>query len=151
MQSFCKNILFLFLAATVVLLVSCKKQGNGTLEVNNISYTSCLNHTDKLAKQSKSYDHPDSISVRYENGTAYITHYNLALNCAFEVTGVLVDASVDGSTITIDEYIDSNGPIADCICETNNSFQIDNISPGTYTLIFNSCYPEPYSVSCTFE
>ena len=117
---------------------------------SHISFTECKSHTDKTAKANPAWGDPDSVSVDYADGTAFITHYNLLVNCGFFQSGILVDISVDGSTITINEHENPDGPQADCMCTTDNSFHIDNIPPGTYTLVFTNWYPEPYSMAVTF-
>ena len=143
------------LAAATALLVTtlaiaCNKTGDTSrIAVQNISNNGCIYHTDQASLVEKDRDFStDSIGCSYSHGTLSITHYNLLLNCAFEVGGIDVDIVTEGNTITISEY-EHDGPIADCICFTDNSFQIANLPHGTYTLVFLSCYPEPYRVTIT--
>ncbi len=142
------------LAATALLVttlaIACNKTGDTSrIAVQNISNNGCIYHTDHASLVEKDQDFStDSIGYSYSHGTLYITHYNLLLNCAFEVGGIDVDIVTEGNTITISEY-EHDGPIADCICFTDNSFQIANLPHGTYTLVFLSCYPEPYRVTIT--
>ncbi len=142
------------LAATALLVttiaIACNKTGDTSrIAVQNISNNGCIYHTDQASLVEKDQDFStDSIGYSYSHGTLYITHYNLLLNCAFEVGGIDVDIVTEGNTITISEY-EHDGPIADCICFTDNSFQIANLPHGTYTLVFLSCYPEPYRVTIT--
>ncbi|MCR4658877.1 MAG: hypothetical protein K5650_01105 [Bacteroidales bacterium] len=112
--------------------------------VSNIDYTPC--HQDSY----KGHVHPDSVSLRYDNGTVYVTHYNLTVNCAFQEGGIIVYMTTRGSRITINEYENPDGPQADCMCETDNSFQINNVPPGTYTFVFKNWNPSPYTMECTF-
>ncbi|MBQ5976391.1 MAG: hypothetical protein IJL48_11875 [Bacteroidales bacterium] len=142
------------LAATALLVttlaIACNKTGDTSrITVQNISNNGCIYHTDHASLVEKDQDFStDSIGYSYSHGTLYITHYNLLLNCAFEAGGIDVDIVTEGNTITIREY-EHDGPIADCICFTDNSFQIANLPHGTYTLVFLSCYPEPYRVTIT--
>ena len=142
------------LAATALLVttlaIACNKTGDTSrITVQNISNNGCIYHTDQASLVEKDQDFgTDSIGYSYSHGTLYITHYNLLLNCAFEAGGIDVDIVTEGNTITISEY-EHDGPIADCICFTDNSFQIANLPHGTYTLVFLSCYPEPYRVTIT--
>ena len=142
------------LAATALLVttlaIACNKTGDTSrITVQNISNNGCIYHTDHASLVEKDQDFStDSIGYSYSHGTLYITHYNLLLNCAFEAGGIDVDVVTEGNTITIREY-EHDGPIADCICFTDNSFQIANLPHGTYTLVFLSCYPEPYRVTIT--
>lgn len=142
------------LAATALLVttlaIACNKTGDTSrITVQNISNNGCIYHTDQEALEEKDQGFgTDSIGYSYSHGTLSITHYNLLLNCAFKVGGIDVDIVTEGNTITISEY-EHDGPIADCICFTDNSFQIANLPHGTYTLVFLSCYPEPYRVTIT--
>lgn len=142
------------LAATALLVttlaIACNKTGDTSrITVQNISNNGCIYHTDQASLEEKDQDFStDSIGYSYSHGTLSITHYNLLLNCAFEAGGIDVDIVTEGNTITISEY-EHDGPIADCICFTDNSFQIANLPHGTYTLVFLSCYPEPYRVTIT--
>ena len=131
-----------------------KEPGDGDaskMTVSHISFTECKGHTDKEAKASPVWGDPDSVSISYDDGTVHITHYNLLVNCAFEQGGIIVDLVVDGSTLTIDECDNPNGPLANCMCTTDNSFDIDNVPHGTYTLVFKNWYPEPHSQTVTFQ
>ena len=142
------------LAATALLVtmlaIACNKTvDTSRITVQNISNNGCIYHTDHASLVEKDQDFgTDSIGYSYSHGTLYITHYNLLLNCAFEAGGIDVDIVTEGNTITISEY-EHDGPIADCICFTDNSFQIANLPHGTYTLVFLSWYPEPYRVTIT--
>lgn len=146
------NTVFLALLLVGALAASsCDKEkgDDSSAAVSNISFTPCGNHTDALAKADPIWGDPDSVSIRYANGTVFITHYNLEVNCGFEQDGVAVDIAVDGSTITISEH-EVGYPLADCMCTTDNSFRIDNIPSGTYTLVFTNWSPSPHSVTCSF-
>ena len=142
------------LAATALLVttlaIACNKTGDTSrIAVQNISNNGCIYHTDQASLVEKDQDFStDSIGYSYSHGTLSITHYNLLLNCAFEAGGIDVDIVTEGNTITISEY-EHDGPIADCICFTDNSFQIANLPHGTYTLVFLSWYPEPYRITIT--
>ena len=148
-----KVFLFGTLLCLVAMFAACKKNENGDIskaKVSHISYIDCKNHTDKLAKADPNFGDPDSVIISYADGAAHITHYNLLVNCGFELGGIVVDLDIDGSTITINEHENLDGPQADCLCTTDNSFQIDNLPRGTYTLVFQNWYPEPYSQTVTF-
>ena len=145
-----KTTVAAMLLAGAVIVLACNKEGDASqATVQNISDNGCIYHTDKQALEEKGlFDDTDSLGYSYSHGTLYITHYNLLVNCAFEVNGIDVDITVDGSTITISEH-EHGGPLANCICRTDNSFQIAHLPHGTYTLVFNSWYPSPYSVTIT--
>ena len=138
------------LLLTGMVAVACHKEGDATkATVQNISNTGCSYHTDKQALEEKGlFDDNDSVSYSYSHGTLSITHHNLFVNCCFEEGGIDVDITVNADTITIREY-EHDGPLCDCICRTDNSFQIAHLPHGTYTLVFLSWYPEPYSITVT--
>lgn len=138
------------LCALAMMAACGDKDTNGGVKVSHITFTGCKNHTDKEAKGDPIWGDPDSVSVSYVDGSIHVTHYNLLVNCAFGEGGIIVDLTVEGSTIKIDEHENPNGPLANCMCTTDNSFRIDNIPHGTYTLVFGNWYPEPYSMTVTF-
>lgn len=139
----------LLLTGTLAVLACNKEGGTSRVTVQNITNNGCKTHTDKQALEAKDISTAtDSIGYSYSRGTLYITHYNLLVNCSFEVGGIDVDIDIQGDTITINEY-EHDGPLADCICFTDNSFQIAHMPHGTYTLVFLSCYPEPYRLTVT--
>ena len=139
----------LLLSGTIAVLACNKESDASQASVQNISNNGCIYHTDKQAVEEKGlFDDNDSLSYSYSHGTLNITHHNLLVNCCFEKGGIDVDMTVDADTITIREY-EHDGPLCDCICRTDNSFQIAHLPHGTYTLVFLSWYPEPYSVTIT--
>jgi hypothetical protein len=122
------------------------------VEVNhNARHSKCLSHTDKDAK---GFYTPDSASVVYDAARQHlhVTHHNLAVNCgtAAMVGGIIVTAIRNGQTIDIYEHEDEGNPQADCMCDVDNEFDLYSIEPGTYTLVFHSCYPEPLVASFSF-
>ena len=139
----------LLLSGTIVVLACGKESDASKATVQNISNNGCIYHTDKQALEEKGlFDDTDSLSYSYSHGTLYITHHNLLVNCCFEEGGIAVDMTVDADTITIREY-EHDGALCNCICRIDNSFQIAHLPHGTYTLVFLSWYPEPYSVTIT--
>lgn len=116
----------------------------------NAHHSPCLLHTD--AEAAKGFENPDSLGVEYRNGTLHVTHYNLMVNCGIAAMdgGIEVRVVREGSTITINELEDENAPMANCMCEVNNEFDISGVEPGTYTIVLNSWYPEPRSFTYTF-
>lgn len=146
----CKTIAAALLLAATAIVMACDKDGNTSqATVQNITNNGCHSHTDLLALAEKDpYSDTDSLSYAYNHGTLHLTHHNLLVNCAFEEGGIDVDITVEGNTISIREY-EHSGPLADCICRTDNSFQITHLPHGTYTLVFLSWYPEPRSFTIT--
>lgn len=138
-----KVLPLLALALVVFLFSSCKKDGNGgktesegcekLVEVSEISYTPC--HEQELKNDP---DYPDSLSVYCNGGIIYVTHHNLELMCGFTDIRVVV-VSFQNDTINLQErgvYIAE----ADCICHTDNSFQINNLQKGRYVIHSRNLY-----------
>ena len=141
----------LLLAVATVLAVACHKPSDPSrAKVTNISNNGCLWHADVQALADKdSDDEPERVEFSYRNGVLTITHYNMWVNCAFELNGIDVAIHVDSNTVTVDEW-EHDGPMADCICRTDNTFQIVDLPRGTYTFVFNSWNPSPYTCTYTF-
>ena len=122
--------------AGVVFATSCKKDKNenkaNELTVSDISFTPCHH-----GSEDKGFYNPDSVAVSYSNGIVYVTHYNLGVNCGWQDIEVRCHQSHD--TIFVEE-IEVTPVQADCMCETNNSFSINNVK-GLRTMVFESCHP----------
>ena len=127
--------------AGLVFAASCKKEKNGNTNVatetgdsdaqlTEISFTPCTHHN-----SDKGIYNPDSVVVSYRYGSVTVTHYNLTVTCGFTTVGSRITKSND--TIRIVEYDDG---MANCICETNHTFRINNIK-GRWTLILENCNP----------
>lgn len=123
-------------------------------EVNsnyNARHSKCLSYNDK---ETKGFYNPDSASVFYDadRQRLHVTHHNLTVNCGIAGMdgGIIVSAIRNGQTIDIYEREDESYPQANCICEVDNEFDLFSIEPGTYTLIFHSCYPDSLSTTFSF-
>lgn len=113
---------------------ACKKdKENSTLNVSTVSFTPCH---DSRAPYEKDLHDADSVVVSYSNGTVTVTHFYLTISCDFSYVAARVTQNND--TIRVDEY--SDGGYVDCVCETNHTFQINNVK-GTRTLVLEDCYP----------
>ena len=116
------------LAGALLLLVGCEKEKE--IHVSKISFTSCISHKNT---GQKGHRNPDSIVVRTNNGTIYVSHFFLCVNCGFE--NVTVSLQISGDTVNVTEKgVPDN--TANCMCEVNNSFRINNIPQGKYHLFF---------------
>ena len=138
------------MGAMLLTAFRCEKEEE-PVEVNYSSHSKCLSHTDKEAKGLYS---PDSASVVYDAASQrlHVTHHNLAVNCgtAEMEGGITVSAIRNGQSIKIYEREDEDNPQARCMCDVDNEFDLYGIEPGTYTLFFFSCYPEPLVVTFSF-
>lgn len=138
------------MGAVLLMAFRCEKEEE-PVEVNYSRHTKCLSHTDK---EAKGFYSPDSASVVYDaaNQQLHVTHHNLMVNCGTAAMegGIIVSATRSGQSIEIYEREDENNPQADCMCDVDNEFDLHGIEPGTYTLFFFSCYPEPLVVTVSF-
>lgn len=137
-----KKIVFLTFVAVSVLAAGCQKEQSADLSLGTVTYSACKSYTDKLAKAMPPYGDPDSATVTYDDGTLHVTHYNVLVNCAFEVTGVEVDLSQSSDTITIEEHEKRDDLLANCMCATDCSYDIKGVNPGHRVLVFKNWYPE---------
>ena len=126
--------LSLIVLATLA-FAACNKENGNRLSVSDIKYSDCLN------LPAKSVEWPtDSVITHYDQGTLYVEHRNLCVNCGFEDVEVRIGTSHD--TIIVEEEA-CGAATADCMCHIVNSFQIQHLNPGHYALVMKSCYPEP--------
>ncbi len=137
------------MGAVLLMAFRCEKEPVET--TYNAHHSKCLNHTDK---EAKGFYNPDSASVVYDaaNQHLHVTHHNLAVNCGTAAMegGIIVTAIRNGQTIDIYEDEEEGNPQADCMCDVDNEFDLYSIEPGTYTLVFHGCYPDPLSVTVSF-
>ena len=111
-----------------------KKANNdlADMSVSNISFTSCQSH--RNANQKGHYN-SDSVSVQVIDGTIFVNHFNLEVNCGFD--SVSVTKQVTGDTVIITETgIPVNA--ANCMCDVNNSFRINNAPQGKFHLVIRN-------------
>ena len=139
------------MGALLLMAFQCGKEEEPVEMSYNAHHSKCLNHTDKDAK---GFYNLDSASVVYDAASQrlHVTHHNLAVNCGTAEMdgGIIVSAIRNGQTIDIYELEDENNPQANCMCDVDNEFDLHSIEPGTYTLVFHSCYPDPLSVTFSF-
>ena len=134
------------MGAVLLTAFQCGKEAPEPLNNNyNAHHSECLNHKGLYAPDSASVDY-DAASMRL-----HVTHHNLTVNCGTAQMngGIIVITGRDGNTIHIYETEDENNPLADCMCDVDNEFDLHGIAHGTYTLIFHSCYPDPLTFTCT--
>ena len=130
------------LSGALLLFAGCEKEKpnnkNSTtdeLYIDNVHFTDCISQKKHHQKGSVN---PDSITVKFENNTIFITHYYMNVNCAWQ--DIIVQCRLSNDSIFVNEL--EQCPVqADCFCETNNSFEIKNIKSGRKTLVLESCVP----------
>lgn len=138
-----KRMCPLLLATGCFIMLACDKPEEMDVGISHIASTKCLPQSDAAAKGITT---PDTVSVRCSDGVIYVEHRHLMVNCGFETVNVTV--TVDGNTIKVAEY--GTPDDANCVCEINNSFQIDNVPQGTYTIVVENCHPAPFQQTINF-
>lgn len=130
------------IVACIVLMISCRKESseNNGIKVTDIRFSECMSHYDSPA--DKGFYSPDSVEVSVKEGQISVVHYNLMVNCGYEDVHVGVSQSND--TLRVKEW--ETGPTANCLCDINNSFTIQNLPAGAYHVIFESCTPQPIEI-----
>ncbi len=126
-------------------ILSCNRDEDNKIEVSDIEHSECLSHRNRNGEKDSS--NQDSVSVHYSNGTLFITHYNLDVNCGFD--RIKASAMLLSDTIVINEWEVCSAP-ADCVCEINDSFRINGVKPGRYTLVFRNWSAGEYSQTFNF-
>lgn len=132
-----RQLIFVSVAAAMLWVCACEREMPTSQNiVSDMSHTGCMHHTDLLAK---GFFRSDSVEIGVHGSSLFVTHYNIGVPCDF--TKIDVHVSFAGDTIYVDEA--SDGGEANCLCEADDSFHINNLRPGMYTIIFNDCLPEP--------
>ena len=143
-----KKLIIVLSIALCLLAATCKKEKGGDLsniKVSDNQFSDCLMYPMEPGKYLEVHDQ-DSLIVRYEDGTVYVEHYNLTVNCGFEK--VYVNVKTKGDTIRIKEWDLSDD--ANCMCKVINGFHIDNVPHGTYVFVIENWFPAPYQETFTF-
>ena len=105
-----------------------RREGRVGISVSETNFSGCHGKTvrsDTVEFQS------DTVEFHYEDNLLRAQHH-LLLNCA--ASSVVVAASLDGNTLTIDYFIDDNFS-ANCVCPTQLDYTINNLPSGTYNVI----------------
>ena len=72
----------------------------------------------------------------YSDNILYINHINAGFNCCPEE--IVSEIHIEGDTIRIREW-ETEG-LCDCLCLFDLKYEIRNIEPGTYTVVFDEQY-----------
>jgi hypothetical protein len=76
------------------------------------------------------------IQYNYDGtGSLSLTHQNAGLNCCPVPT---LTVEIEGNTITVTE---SDDGLCDCYCLYDIQYQIENLPPGEYRIVFNEAIP----------
>ena len=119
-------------AATIIvaMLWACEKENNPTPFISDIHTSDCHTYTDKLAAK---YMTTDSIVFSFadDGNSLQVTHYNLMLDCG--EPDITTTVETEGNVVTVVEHVGEQG-LTNCICLYDNSFTINYLPQGKFTL-----------------
>ena len=133
-------VLGMFSGAMVCAVLACVKPGTEGVDAGGVKVSGVM-PTECLSFPSKGIETPDTVVISVSEGVVYVEHRHLSVNCAFET--VSVSLLMEGSTVKVTEY--GMPDDANCVCEINNSFRIENLPRGVYTIVVENCASGPYS------
>ncbi len=119
-------------AATIIiaLLWACEKNNTANTSISNASVSDCHTSTDKLAAKDMN---TDSIVVSWPGGDnpMQVSHYNMVLDCG--EPHITTTVETNGNIVTVVEHVGEQG-LTNCICLYDNSFTINYLPQGEFTL-----------------
>lgn len=128
----------------VVFVASCQKDSDERGPyLSNFANTECGGHNDTIAAKQLGEDEEYVINVN--DGVVNVTHVNWMVPCDFH--DITVAFSYQSNSITINECC--QGGLVNCICNIDNSFDINDLPAGTYTVFFNVCGNLNFSTTIT--
>ncbi len=106
-----------------------------------------VNHSDCKEADSDQSSSMDCVEYQYDGESELLLkHVNAGFNCCPEITA---NIGFSNSTITIDE-IEISG-LCDCLCLFDLYYEIQNITPGKYTIQISEPYVGPDDEKLTFS
>ena len=137
-------ILLMVVGVAMVMLSSCKDSSDVTLSPTGELIGSAGCKTYSSESSSKSDDNfatssEDCLQYNYDGSSVLtLTHVNAGFNCCPGELMATVD--IGTSTITINEGEAEQG--CKCLCQFDVYYNIENLSPGTYTIVLTGMYVE---------
>lgn len=127
----------LLAAATIIvaMLWACEKENNTSRTISepfisDIHTSDCHTNTDKLAAKDMT---TDSIVYSWasDGNSLQVTHYNMMLDCGEQ--NITTTVETEGNVVTVVEHVGEQG-LTNCICLYDNSFTINDLPQGEFTL-----------------
>lgn len=127
----------LLAAATIIvaMLWACEKENNSSLTIStpfisDVHTSDCHTNTDKLAAKDMT---TDSIIFSWadDGNSLQVTHYNMMLDCGEQ--NITTTVEIEGNVVTVVEHVGEQG-LTNCICLYDNSFTINDLPQGGFTL-----------------
>lgn len=119
-------------AATIIVaaLWACEKENNSSPFISDVKTSDCHTSTDKLAAKDMT---TDSIVFSFadDGNSLQVTHYNLMLDCG--EPDITTTVETEGNVVTVVEHVGEQG-LTNCICLYDNSFTINDLPQGEFTL-----------------
>ena len=131
-----KNIIMkltrLLAAATIIvaMLWACEKENSSSPFISDVHTSDCHTNTDKLAAKDMT---TDSIVYSWasDGNSLQVTHYNMMLDCGEQ--NITTTVETEGNVVTVVEHVGEQG-LTNCICLYDNSFTINDLPQGEFTL-----------------
>lgn len=120
-------------AIIVAMLWACEKENNSSPFISNVRTSDCHTNTDLFAAKDMT---TDSIVYSWagDNNSLQVTHYNMMLDCGEQ--NITTTVETEGNVVTVVEHVGEQG-LTDCICLYDNSFTINDLPQGEFTLRIN--------------
>ena len=117
----------------VAMLWACEKDSTTSPSISNIRTSDCHTNTDLLAAKDMT---TDSIAYSWvsDGNSLQVTHYNMMLDCGEQ--NITTTVKAEGNVVTVVEHVGEQG-LTNCICLYDNSFTINNLPQGEFTLRIN--------------
>ena len=114
----------------VAMLWACEKDNTTSPSISNIRTSDCHTNTDKLAAKDMT---TDSIVYSWvsDGNSLQVTHYNMMLDCGEQ--NITTTVETEGNVVTVVEHVGEQG-LTNCICLYDNSFTINDLPQGEFTL-----------------
>ena len=130
-----KHLIIQFMAITLgsIALSSCSSMEDVAIQnpyISNLGNTGCLSHLDTDNAESRSEVNKGSFEMLFEEQVAKCKFTSLDYPCDYEQVNVKI--TYNNGTMTIIEYPSSD--TADCRCEIDASFTIENIPQNGFIL-----------------
>ena len=133
-----KKVLFYLLGTLVLILCSCSSGDSflaqmGQTSLRHVWHSDCQFHT--LTRNT--IPEPTRLRLTYHEDTQSISgeYLDFRVNCAYTDAGMKIEVK-DNGTIILNPWVESDNT-ADCICNVNIYFTIENITAQRFHLVLN--------------
>ena len=135
-----KKVLFYLLGTLVLILCSCSSGDSflaqmGQTSLRNVWHSDCQYHT--LTRNT--IPEPTRLRLTYHEDTQSISgeYLDYRVNCAYTDAGMKIEVK-DNGTILLNPWVETDNT-ANCNCNVNIYFTIENITEQRFRLVLNQC------------